>query len=105
MSDKNQVKNSRAFKQRNKLYMIEVKAMSKCELCGEARAVCLDFHHRDPDSKLFSLGEGSAYGIDSLKREIKKCMVVCSNCHRVLHAKDRLHEIARKKNVLPTLFD
>ncbi len=105
MSHKNQVKNSREFKRRNKLYMTEVKGVSKCELCGESRAVCLDFHHRDPDSKSFGLGEGSAYGIETLKKEIKKCMVICSNCHRVLHAKDRLNDIVRDKDVLPTLWD
>lgn len=107
MAHKNQIKRTRKWRERNYQYIQEVKALSKCEICGEARSVCLDFHHKYPDSKRFSIAEGTSYSIAVLDKEIKKCMVVCANCHRVLHANERLYEIVRNKDkdTLPSLFD
>ena len=65
-----------------------------CELCGENHPACLDFHHRDPKLKDFSVGNVKEHGWSKkrLLHEIQKCMVVCANCHRKLHAK-----VAKKK--------
>ncbi len=57
----------------------------KCIKCGYARyAGALEFHHTDPKSKLFSLGISN---IKCKLRELvleewKKCILLCSNCHR-----------------------
>lgn len=55
-----------------------------CYICGESRPPCLDFHHRDPATKLFNVGKGMRKNRHILEAEIEKCVVVCSNCHRVL---------------------
>jgi hypothetical protein len=56
-----------------------------CEICGENRVVCLDLHHRDPNTKSFTIS--NAYrlrvGLQTLAVEIAKCDVLCANCHRV----------------------
>ena len=59
-----------------------------CVHCGESHPACLDFHHTDPRQKDFSLGNVKAmgWGQEKLLSEIKKCVVVCANCHRKLHA-------------------
>ena len=70
----------------NKKYMNEAKAAGCC-ICEEKELCTLDFHHLDPKTKEFNIGAGGQnYSLNSLKEEIKKCIVVCSNCHRKLHA-------------------
>ena len=63
-----------------------------CLYCGEARKPCLDFHHINPTDKDQTVSEATARGWSNarLLREIKKCLVVCANCHRWLHATERL---------------
>ena len=66
-----------------------LKATLSCLRCGENDAVCLDFHHRDPKEKSEALGRAIWYNGWSKARilqEIGKCVVLCANCHRKLHA-------------------
>jgi hypothetical protein len=55
--------------------------------CGETDVVCMDFHHRDPNSKRTNIGwmVNSGYSKESILAEIEKCDKLCSNCHRKLH--------------------
>jgi len=58
-----------------------------CVRCGELDPVCLDFHHTG--DKGFTIGATSGKSQKShseVIREAKKCVVLCSNCHRKLHA-------------------
>ena len=64
-----------------------IKSNSGCKLCKENDPVCLDFHHLDPDKKDFPVS--TLVRNKSRKKmlnEIEKCVIVCSNCHRKLHA-------------------
>lgn len=55
-----------------------------CIICGESDICCLDFHHiRD---KEFDISTGTEVSADRLIAEIDKCVVLCANCHRKLHA-------------------
>jgi hypothetical protein len=65
----------------------EQKETLKCEICGENRTVCLDFHHRDPTKKDTEISTTISRGwsIKHIQEEISKCQVLCSNCHRALH--------------------
>lgn len=55
-----------------------------CTDCGGTfPLVCMDFDHRDPSTKLFTIAAGLQRSHASLLAEIAKCDVVCSNCHRV----------------------
>lgn len=42
----------------------------------------MDFDHRDSTEKLLNISKVHQHGIQKLLSEIKKCDVVCSNCHR-----------------------
>lgn len=65
----------------------EYKATLSCNVCGESEPCCLDFHHRDPETKDFTLSKASAgMSLKRIKEEIEKCVVLCSNCHRKVHA-------------------
>ncbi len=72
-------------------WLDEYKLTLSCTLCGEKHPACLDFHHRDPNTKDFSLGiiRGWGYGKKRLLHEIRKCVVICSNCHRKVHYEAR----------------
>jgi predicted HNH restriction endonuclease len=56
-----------------------------CEKCGESRFYVIDFHHKDPSSKTFTIGQTDRWTITQLKKEIKKCIRLCANCHREVH--------------------
>ena len=58
----------------------------KCSICGYSKCIAaLEFHHKDPSTKLFRLGMGSGYSWKRIKEEAQKCILVCSNCHREIH--------------------
>jgi|SRR6185312_3407589 len=57
--------------------------------CGESDPVCLDFHHaRGGKDISISRAVKNGLSIETIKLEISKCVVVCSNCHRKLHARE-----------------
>lgn len=66
----------------------EFKSTLKCILCPEADVVTLDLHHFDPDTKDSLVREFVANGRSwsRIVREIEKCVCLCSNCHRKVHA-------------------
>ena len=49
----------------------------------------LSFHHKDSKNKSFSLGDIVRNGrsFEKIKKEISKCVILCSDCHRILHYK------------------
>lgn len=75
----------RTTKIRAQKYIIDVKNKSQCE-CGESRWQCLDFHHIDENKKrCISDMAMSGYAIKTIQKEIDKCIIICSNCHRKKH--------------------
>jgi len=65
----------------------EIKSELKCEQCPESHVATLDFHHIIPSRKEFQISRAIADGWskDKILAEIKKCKVLCANCHRKLH--------------------
>jgi len=58
----------------------------KCQRCNqEFDPVCYDFHHIDPTQKEVTIGENMLIGEDRFFTEVKKCILLCSNCHRLTH--------------------
>ena len=69
-----------------KQYIKNLKHKSKCYFCGEIEDCCLEFHHIDKDSKLFSIGKiPHTKSLEDVKNELSKTICVCANCHRKLH--------------------
>lgn len=59
----------------------------KCLDCGiksEYYAI-YDFHHLDPTEKDFSIAQKSNKPFNLIKSELDKCIMLCSNCHRIRH--------------------
>lgn len=63
-------------------------AGGRCVLCGYDRCIsALQFHHRDPAQKRFSLaGRGVTLSIETLRTEARKCVLLCANCHAEVEA-------------------
>ena len=55
-----------------------------CTRCGESRPHVIDAHHVNPKEKDFMVGTVKR-GIEITKEELKKCIPLCSNCHRDFH--------------------
>lgn len=54
-----------------------------CQICGYDRCVAaLEFHHVDPSEKRLGISAGGlSLGIETLRAETAKCVLLCSNCH------------------------
>lgn len=77
------VKNSR---QRLKARLLYV-AGEKCAICGYNKcSSALEFHHLNPNEKDFTLATNANIATVKALEEIKKCVLVCANCHREIHA-------------------
>lgn len=72
------------WRKRTKLKLIEYKG-GKCEKCGYDKCVAaLEFHHLDPNEKDFTIS-GKSWSFERLKKEVDKCILICSNCHKEIH--------------------
>lgn len=51
-----------------------------------------DFHHVDPLAKDYDWNRLKLGSVESIHKELDKCVLLCSNCHRITHAeiKERL---------------
>jgi len=58
-----------------------------CQACGYNRCIgALHFHHIDPNEKDFSIGQKNYLGWEKVRKELKKCVMLCANCHAEVHA-------------------
>ena len=79
-------------------YIRRYKELHPCSVCGETRVPCLDFHHKDPKAKKFDFDKATQRSYDKIDHEIKKCVVLCANCHRIEHAELLLEKVIETKD-------
>jgi len=76
-------------RQKEKQAVINAYKLGKgCSKCGYKEAACaLDFHHKEPSKKSKSISRmiDDNYSLDKIFQEIKKCKILCANCHRIEH--------------------
>jgi hypothetical protein len=63
----------------------EYKQLHPCQECGEPRIVCLDFHHEGEKDICIADALRGGWSLNRVMEEIKKCKVLCANCHRIHH--------------------
>jgi hypothetical protein len=73
----------RRLAKKQKVY--DYKASTGCILCQENDPCCLDLHHHN-DDKIASVATMLHYRWERIEEEMKKCIILCANCHRKLHA-------------------
>lgn len=82
---------SGAARDRAKIRCIEYLG-AKCVKCGYCKCPdALEFHHRDPSMKRFSLSGAYLRRWEALTAEMDKCDLLCANCHRELEYQLRRH--------------
>lgn len=88
----NVTKRQQAFK----IKCVEYKG-GECVCCGYKKYIgALEFHHRNPKQKDFEISRSVRNGFnEKVKKELDKCELVCSNCHKEIHA--GLREIPENK--------
>lgn len=59
----------------------------KCVRCGWAGdQAAFQFHHTGSEGKDFTIGNAANKSWDSIKIEMKKCILLCANCHMIEHS-------------------
>ena len=85
--------------QNKRRWMLKKKAVDflggKCSICGYNKCIkALEFHHIDPTEKgtignkkdstiSYMIADLKSWKI--IKEELKKCTLLCANCHREIH--------------------
>ena len=61
----------------------------KCQKCGYDKCSgALEFHHKNRNEKDKAIHELlDKPNWEKLEKELKKCVLVCANCHREIHAR------------------
>jgi hypothetical protein len=79
------IKKNNKLRIRNREFVERYKKFRNCEKCGEDRWYVLDFHHkRDKDIEIANMTH-QGYSVNKIKEEIRKCSLLCANCHREKH--------------------
>ncbi len=80
------------FMENLKKWFIDYKLTCSCELCGETKYWRLAFHHKNPkkkDNSITNMVYSQNCSPTKIMKEIKKCTVVCHNCHSDIHHEER----------------
>ena len=83
-----------ANKAKHKQKWDEFKATLSCTKCGFSHTAALDFHHENPEEKEYNIHK--LLGNKQFKKayeEIKKCIVLCANCHRIHHHEEKIKTV------------
>lgn len=96
--------NTRIRRYRTKVAAVQYKG-GCCNKCGWSGPVAaFEFHHKD-DNKEFAIGTAANKSWSVIKKEIDKCELLCSNCHRIEHSKhDDILFLEEVKNYNGNLF-
>ena len=79
-----------------------LKSKLTCAKCGEKRGYVLDFHHINPQEKDETIARltSNTSNINDVYDEIKKCIVLCANCHREFHYLEKQNQNFSLKDYL-----
>lgn len=79
------MKRNKLMRTKSKRFVDKIKSFG-CTICIEKAIECIDFHHlKDKKTEVSDLVR-SGNCLEIIKTEIRKCIRVCSNCHRKIHS-------------------
>ena len=85
--------NTLSYKERNQQIVENLKQCG-CQKCGEKRSYLMEFHHIDPSNKSNTIAHMiKSSSQEHLEEELKKCIVLCANCHREFHYFEKQKQI------------
>ena len=85
-------------RKKNREWVNDYKKTLCCQKCDENRYYVLDFHHVDPNKKDATVSEMlGRYSLKTIQNEIRKCILLCKNCHYEFHYLERKNGITIEK--------
>ena len=77
----------RKIRRKSRIQCLRYLAKKGCSDCGERDPRVLEFDHIEPSNKKSAIAtmmsQGYLWSNPKLRREIRKCRVLCANCHRL----------------------
>ncbi len=104
MGDKRRYSDRREYlvkaveKRRKKVREMAIEFLGgRCIRCGYDRCTeALEIHHLESSDKDFGISDkGYTRSWNRVREELQKCELLCSNCHREVHAKLQLSVVRR----------
>jgi|TARA_R100001530_G_scaffold130114_1_gene100832 hypothetical protein len=81
-------------------YLNDYKLSKGCRECGYKKSpYALEFHHRDRRLKIKNVSnfrKSSWTQLENIVKEVQKCDILCSNCHKILTKKE-INNASREK--------
>ena len=71
--------------------MYEFPSTHPCVNCGITDIAVLTSHHADPNFKKHNVSKKvyHGYAIQTIQRELDRCIVLCRNCHMKLEEREK----------------
>lgn len=90
--------NKKGHQKRKELYYNNIKEylgisdVFTCTCCGYSHKylAVFDWHHLEPTQKDIEISSMVRHSKDKLFKELDKCILLCSNCHRILHYEENI---------------
>ena len=76
----------------NRKWFEDYKKTLTCTHCNENSHECIEFHHINRETKDYNISGMMRMSREKFVEELSKCVVLCANCHRKVHAKLRRGE-------------
>jgi aryl-alcohol dehydrogenase-like predicted oxidoreductase len=73
--------------------LVQYKVDQGCLECGSKDPDLLQYHHINPDTKLYNISDMVGYSDELVRAELAKCIVLCTHHHIKYH---RLLEFNQK---------
>lgn len=85
-------------RKRKRMWLARMKLEKGCSRCGYKRcARALQWHHKDRSTKTFNVSQMLTYRESRILAEIKKCDLICSNCHFEQQDAERIERERRSR--------
>lgn len=69
----------------------------KCEICGNDNIFSLEFHHKEDKEEI--INRLKTYRWSMIEKEVKKCILLCGNCHIKLHHEGSINKWKLNKKI------
>lgn len=84
----NKQKDERARQKKVKYILLKGGVCTSCRYKYDGtNAAAFDFHHINSNEKEYSPAQILKYSEEKIQNELNKCILVCANCHRLIHSK------------------
>jgi hypothetical protein len=95
--DKSKIKEYQKISRKKRQELVDEVKKKGCFLCGYNKTfIALDLHHLEEDFKVDTLSNMIySSSLKKIEQELKKCIVLCANCHREVHHSEHLRNLLK----------